>query len=726
MKSSFLAFFLLVSAAGVRAAIPAAPAGGKPAATAPAAPNVMPKVEVTGRQEAFYNSIDRKVYVVGKDVVSATGSAGDLLQNVPSVQVDVDGAVSLRGESGVSILINGKSSSAMQRDPAAALEALPADAIERIEIITNPSAKYRPDGTAGIINLVLKRPRSEGYSGTVRASVGNEERYNASVGGNYRPGKLNLHGRISLRQDDRSREAREERSHANDGGRLFTLQETEERSRPRSVFGEAGLDYKLGAETEAGAVLGFGGRDDDRNSRQANRAWTAEDVVTTDHERLRAQTEREREWDLELKFTHGFDGKGRELAIEVQTDVESDRDDRRYRTLHRIGGRPPEMERTREETKQYDTEVTIDYTHPLDGGAKIEAGYAGEWENGDRDFVTRIIDAGLAGEARDDARSDRFRHDSLVHAFYATFGRPFGRLGFLAGLRYELSRIETERPDAGARGESNYRELYPTLHLSYDFSDVHRVQLNYSHRIERPDGEDLNPYIDYEDPTHLRTGNPGLRPEDAHSIEAGYEYRAQETTYLASIYHRYRTNGITGVTRLLDATTLLTRPENVGTSRSSGLELGATRRWRGRIGTNFSANVYRHEIDARNLGFTGQRQATAWEAKLNVQWEAGERLLLQFNTSYRAKRLTPQGERRPSAVTNLGVRYDLKDGKTSLIATVSDVFDSLRDRTVIDTPALQTDITRRRSSRIVYIGFTRQFGKPAKKSREEMEFDDTL
>jgi outer membrane receptor protein involved in Fe transport len=296
----------------------------------------------------------------------------------------------------------------------------------------------------------------------------------------------------------------------------------------------------------------------------------------------------------------------------------------------------------------------------------------------------------------------------------------------LAGLRFEQARNVTAQPLTGIRGDSDYGKLYPSLHLTRDLGDVHRLQLSYSHRVDRPDGGDLNPYVDYEDPSHLRAGNPALHPEDVHSIEAGYEYRAQGTSYLASIYHRYRYNGITDVTRFLDDTTLITTPENVGTSRSSGLELGATTRWRKHIALNFSANVYRHEIDARNLGFNGRREATAWDAKLNAHWDVNDRLMLQLNTSYRAKRLTPQGERRPSAITNLGVRYDLRDRKTSLIATVSDVFDTLRDRTVIDTPALQSDITRRRSSRIVYIGFVRYFGKPAKKSGDEMEFDESL
>jgi outer membrane receptor protein involved in Fe transport len=233
----------------------------------------MEKMEVTGRQEAFYNSIDRKVYLVGKDIVSPTGSASDLLQSVPSVNVDVEGAVSLRGDSGVSILINGKSSAAMDRDPAAALEALPADAIERVEIITNPSAKYKPDGTAGIINLVLKRTQPANHAGTIRSSVGNDSRYNGSVSGNYQPGKVTLHGRVSVRQDSRPRDGVEERTFPDGaGGRVTTIQRTEEQRRPRSVFADAGFEYKLGPNTEAGGVIGFVTRDDTRHSRQTNLA----------------------------------------------------------------------------------------------------------------------------------------------------------------------------------------------------------------------------------------------------------------------------------------------------------------------------------------------------------------------------------------------------------------------------------------------------------------------
>ncbi|MEX2043752.1 MAG: TonB-dependent receptor [Opitutus sp.] len=701
----------------------APPSGAAPAA----APTRLPAMEVTARRDGFYNSIDRKVYVVGQDIVSATGSASDLLQNVPSVQVDVTGSVSLRGDSGVSFLVNGKSSAQIDRDPAAALESLSADSIERVEVITNPSAKYKPDGTAAIINLVLKRPRTDGFAGSFRGSVGNDSRYNASLNGNYKPGKLNLFGRLSARQDSQPRFTEENRGQPDPaGGMTKTVQRTGSDSQRRSFDAEAGFDYKLGERTGIGATVGFGTGDSTGHSLQQDERRDGSGAITADFERLRTGPESERDVEIELTFTHEFDDEDRELTAGFQYETETETEDRSTSILHRTPSRPAEFERLLADNAQKQMEVSLDYVHPLADGAGIEAGYELEMEKSDRDSRASIPDEATGAWIPDAERTDRFLHQSAIHALYATYGRPVGRFGFLGGLRFEHAATETEQVTAGVSGRNDYARLYPSLHLTYDFADVHRLQLNYSHRVERPDDDDLNPYIDRDDPSHLESGNPALEPEDVHSVEAGYEYRAKDTTYLASIYHRYRYNGITEVTRFLDATTLITTPENLSTSRSSGLELGATTRWRDSVALNFGANAYRQEIDARNLGFTGRRQATAWDTKLNVSWEATDRLLVQVNTSYRAGRLTPQGERKPSATTNLGVRYDLQGGKTSFVATISDVFDTLRDRTIIDTPALQSDITRRRSSRIVYIGFVYRFGKFKKNGQEDLEFDDTL
>jgi outer membrane receptor protein involved in Fe transport len=314
----------------------------------------------------------------------------------------------------------------------------------------------------------------------------------------------------------------------------------------------------------------------------------------------------------------------------------------------------------------------------------------------------------------------------MLHSLYATYGRPLGPVDVLAGLRFEQTVVETDQRTAAIRAENDYTRLYPSLHLSHDLTENQQLQLSYSHRVRRPDLYDLNPYPRFDDPRNLQAGNPALEPEDIHSVEAGWQLRRGDATYLAAIYQRHRYNGITEVTRVIGTDTLLTTRENLDSSRSTGVELGATQRWRKTLSLNFSGNLYREQIGAETLGFRERKDAIAWDAKLNANWEVTRALALQFVNSYRAKRLTPQGERRPSHVANLGARYDFSQRRTSLVLTVSDVFESLEDTTLLNTAALRNESVRTRGGRIVYLGVIHQFGKSAKGARDDLQFEEAM
>jgi outer membrane receptor protein involved in Fe transport len=342
------------------------------------------------------------------------------------------------------------------------------------------------------------------------------------------------------------------------------------------------------------------------------------------------------------------------------------------------------------------------------------------------DFRGGLFDPAAGAWMVDTARTNRFIYEDTIHAFYTTYGRPVGKFGLLAGLRFEQANIHTNQVTAHLVDHNDYFHVYPTLHLNYNLSETGQLQLNYSHRIRRPESDDLNPFPEYQDPYNLRAGNPRLKPEETHSVEAGYQYRKEDTTYLAAVYFRETYHGFTTVTRYIDSTTLLTTHENLASNRSGGLELTATTDI-GAAAINFSANAYRNQIDASNLGFSSSRNTLTWDAKLNVNYHVSKTTQVQFNTNYTATRLTPQGERRPTYIANLGLRHDLKDKKTAVVLTVSDLFNSLQERSVIDTPTLHDDTTRRRSSRIIYLGFVYNLGKPTKKSKDDqMKFDTSL
>jgi outer membrane receptor protein involved in Fe transport len=704
------------------------------------------KLEVSARKESFYNSIDRKVFNVGKNLQSLTGSVSDLLQNIPSVQVDIEGNVSLRGTENVLILINGKSSTLMGANRAAVLEQLPADAIEKIEVITNPSAKFKPDGTGGIINITLKNKHDSGYSGNLRVTAGNDSRYNASVTANFNPGKYNIFGMYSVRQDDRPRFNEERRTDidALTGKPTSTTnQRTDEQSRPLSHIARTGVDYKLNDQNKIGGTANYNYRSFDRSSTVHNLTRDANGVVTRDFDRLRTDPEYERDLEFTTSFQHSFATEGQELNFEFKHDKTDEQEDNHYSNGYRFPVTPTTYDNTLIKNADTRTEAIAEYTQPMGDVAKLETGYSREAEHNDMDFLGSSIDLATGNWRSDKARTNRFIYDSTIHAVYATYGRPIGDFGVSAGLRFEQSYVDTNQVTAGIVNKNNYFRLYPTLHTSYNLSENHQLQLNYSHRVHRPESDDLNPYPEYQDTFNLHEGNPGLLPEEIHSVEAGYQYKQGESNYLATAYYRYQYHSMTEVKRRIDNATLLalqgiygdaidpsaliTTRENLAVNRSSGLELAATRNLGGLVSLNFNSNIYRSEIDASNLGFASSKSAIAWSAKFGADFRVSKSTVAQLNSNYTAKRLTPQGYRLPTFVVNLGLRHNFPDKKTAFVFTVSDVFNSLKDRTVIDLPTLHNENTRRRSSRIIYAGVVYSFGRATKKPKDDsMQFDNQL
>jgi outer membrane receptor protein involved in Fe transport len=281
--------------------------------------------------------------------------------------------------------------------------------------------------------------------------------------------------------------------------------------------------------------------------------------------------------------------------------------------------------------------------------------------------------------------------------------------------------------DTGVTIPNDYARVYPSLHLAYKLTEKHELQWNYSHRVHRPESDELNPFPEYADPFNLRAGNPRLQPEDVHSIEAGYGYTNGDTSFTSTVYHRYLYHGFTTITRDIGGGVLLTTRENLAESRSTGLELTANTDFGKMASLNFSANTFFNTLDASNLGYSASKSDLSWIAKLGATFHLPRATTLQFNTNYASARLTAQGSRRPSFVANLGLRHDFAQKKVAVVLTVSDLFNSLKEATSIDTPLLQQEVVRRRSARIVYLGLIYNFGKPTKKSKDDpMKFDNAL
>ncbi len=685
------------------------------------------KLQVNARQEKFLNSIDRKVYNVGKDIQSTAGSASDLLQNVPSVDVDIDGNVSLRGSDNVLILINGRTSTLMGRSRAEVLAQLPADEIEKIEVITNPSAKYKPDGTSGIINIALKKKHDGGLSGTVTANVGNRDRYNGSVSLNYHPAAWNFFGSASVRQDDRPRFASDVRTITDPatGAVIHADKHTVEESRPITRIARAGIDYAPNADNQFGVAGSYNRRTFTRHATDENFVTDATGAVIADYDRIRYDPEYEQDEELSGTYRHTF-AEDHELNLELRTSRSAEQEDNHYANVYIVPAQAPTYDNMLIKNTDDSTEGVVEYTRPL-GEGRLEAGYNLNDDRYAADFRGEYVDPQTGNLVNDPTKTNRFRHDRTIHAFYATYAKTLGQFGFMAGLRPELAYGKSYFVDTGGTIETDYTRVYPTLHLSYALKEGHELQLNYSHRVRRPEIDDLNPFPEYSDPFTLRAGNPLLLPEDIHSIEGGYSYHRGDTTFTSTLYDRQTYHGFTNITTDLGGGVLLTTHENLATSNAAGLELTANTDL-GKVATlNFSSNTFYNTIDASNLGYSASKSDISWLAKLGITLRLPRATQVQFNTNYTSARLTAQGERRPTWVANLGVRHDFAGKKAAVVLTVSDLFNSLKETYVLDTPLLQEEVMRRRSSRIVYLGMIYNFGKPAKKQKDDpLKFDNSL
>ena len=687
------------------------------------------KMQVTAKAEAYLNSIDRKVYNVAQEAQSATGSASDLLQNLPAVQVDLDGNVSLRGSDNVLVLVNGRTSTLMDHGRAEALQQLPANEIERIEVITNPSARYKPDGTAGIINIVLKRKHAAGWSGTINTSAGTDRRGSVGFSANYHPGNWNVSGSASLRQDDRVRYARDTRTIVDPVTGVVTHadKETHEHVRPLVRQANLGFDYAATDHDQLGFASSYNHRTFTRRATDHNFATDGAGTPTGDYDRHRVDPEYEKSLEFSGTWRHAFEQPGHELNLELRSSATDELEPNSYTNTYRLPVQPDTADHKIFRNTERSNEAILEYVQPLADGARLEAGYTRTGDRFDANFLSEDLDPVTGRFVTNAGQTNHFIYDGTIHAFYATYAHPFGPFGVQVGLRPEFQAGQSHLVNTGAFIPNDYNRVYPSVHLSWKPAEHHEFQLNYSHRVHRPASEDLNPFPEYIDPFNLRSGNPRLKPEDIHSVEAGYAWRDDETTLTATVYHRSTNNAFTVITTDLGNAVLLTTRTNLGTSRATGAELTANTDLGEHVTLNASTNTFFNTIDASNLGFSGTKSDVSWLAKGGVTLKLDAVTSLQVNANYVSTRLTPQGSRGPTFYTNLGLRRKFRQGKITVALTVSDLFNSLKETTVVDTPLLREDIIRRRSSRIVALGLSYNFGGSGKKPKDDaLKFDNAL
>jgi outer membrane receptor protein involved in Fe transport len=704
LRSGSLAALLLGAASAL--------AGAGESSTPPASSST-PTVVVEARKLAVEEKIDRKVYSVTEDVQSTFGTLSDILTAIPSIDVDPDGVVSLRGDSNVLILIDGKPSTLFQGSAAGDnLQSIPAKDIERIEVLTTPPAQFKAEGAAGVINIITrKQHRARGSSGTLQGSLGNDGRSVVAAGGQYVGERFTAGLNAGYRQDYRQRFVQSEVTGADPGtGEVLTSRDSITEHIHRSVPSVAlSGEYDPNARQSLTASAGWNRRGGLRTYTQLDDSTDPAGVAQSSTRRLSSGHDPEDSYDMALRFTQKLRTPGETLDISLHRSVSHQYEHYDYVNDSFVPPAPTFYTNLSFHEDHAITEADADYVLPLSATRVLKLGYG--FEQDDYGFANAgaSVDPSTGTETIDPAQTNDFSFWQRIHAIYLSYQASAGSWSWLVGLRTELTTNESRQITDNLSYPGQYLRAYPSLHVDRSLSEQATLSFGASRRVSRPDPSNLNPYIDYEYTPNLRAGNPNLKPQFTQSYEAGYEYQGHGASYALTGYYRHNTDSVTDVTEYLGNGVSLTTKTNLPRNDSAGVEFLAAGNLSPRLSYSLSGNAFYTEIDATALGIPGLKSTTGINAKTKIDYRPTVDDSVQLSVTRTDKRLTPQGEISAINIVNFGYKHTLTRALVA-VATVTDLFNGQHYQRVAVTPSFTQVYERSVAGRIAYLGVVYSFG----------------
>ena len=664
------------------------------------------EVEVVGQASQMRFDIDKKVFNVDQNLAASGASASEMLQGIPSVDVDNEGNVSLRNSSSVEVWINGKPSGLTEENRAQILEQMPAGSIEAVEIITNPSAKFNPEGTAGIINLVMKKDRKAGYYGSVSAGgmynigspapgahVGVNFNYNSSLVDFY----VNLGGRYMSHESDNVTDRYSferlpldsyEDVREQWGDTLSYLNTLSASSRSfLGLFGRMGADFHISKKSTIGvSLMGHGGTNNSANENTYTRVdWDMMD--TTMYLRTNKQAGMRPSYSASLDYAYEIDKMGSEVRTSIEYSGHQRSGDYVYVQEALQGYSPEYTQIQRQDGKNQSVRYKLDYTQKIGQTQKVEAGLYGSWQQ--RLSPSRAWN--MEGEDSLLIQFNDFDYEEWIAAMYATYGAKFGPFSMSVGLRGEYTNTyvrtrDVEEESAWQSNRRGYFQVYPTAFLSYAFPNDHELQANYTRRINRPRGRQINSFRDMSDSTNISFGNPLLDPEISSAVELNYLKTWDNHAISAGLYYRFSDNAIERV-RYLDDNVMYSTFENVSRRQSAGLEVVAKNKVTKWLNLTTTVNCYYAAMDSvfYDTNLDGEldllypfQQSFSWNARLMANFLIPMGWSAQLTGMYRSADVVAQGKMNSQYVVDLGVRKSFLDRKLNLAISVRDLLNSRR------------------------------------------------
>lgn len=686
---------------------------------------LLDEVEIVAQTSQMELDLDKRIYRVDQDLALAGSSADEILQNLPSVEVDTEGGVSLRGSQNVRILINGKPSGLVGLGGGSGgLEMLQGDMIEKIEVITNPSARYEAEGEAGIINIVLKKERKSGFNGSVNVATGFPARHSLGANLNYRSGKINWFGNLSGNFRSGPGGGGYVQDQFEDGQLLLRTEQDNNRVRE-----SLGGNFRTGADVLFNEynTLTFSGQigiDQNENTTEiVYRDYDPElNLISTV---TRDQLEQEPSTNVEFQgtYTRTFPQKDREWVstIQYQLNDETELADIIESSTVSQTTINQNSSNTEDETNLL---IQTDYVHPLgdDGKFKFETGARISVRTIENDFLVQQENNEGVFEALE-GFDNFFQYDENIYAAYGIFNQKGEKWGYQLGLRTEYTDLVARLLDTNDEVAKNYLNWFPSAFVSYQVNESNSFQLSYSRRLSRPRFRNLLPFSNFSDARNLRQGNPDLDPEYTHSMEAGYLAYWDNGSLLSSVYFR-RTEGVIERITLFNEEGLSVRiPVNLSVRNALGVELSGSQDLYPWWSLSGNMNVFGQITEGEYEGTEFYAEAISMNARLNSRMTLPGDIRIQASGNYNAPRNTPQGKRLARYSMDLGASKSILDNNGTIALSVRDVFNTNRWREITDTGEFYRELDFQWRVRQISLTFTYRINEEERKDRRGGERD---
>ena len=675
-------------------------------------------VAITERRQDVQLAPDRNTYVVRDMPTAKGGSALDVLRTVPAVDVDIDNVVSLRGNSGVTVQINGRPSPLKPAQLGDFLAQIPSDMVDKVEIIPNPSARDDPTGVAGIINIVLKEEVDAGTNGGATLAGATNGQANAGVNLGYEHRALSLFGSYGFLRDRRPRS--ELLFRENDYLTPLTyLDESSARVQSRQIHTLSGsVGYKLTRHDDLSLDVFFSNRHDDESNDILYRALDANRTLTGLSDRVSSGTNQENDFDATVGLKHAFAEKGHNLSVEARMNrhTEGGPSSIAAHSLS-LSGAPTgttDQELQNNLERPMENSLKVDYTRPIAAGVRMETGYKGAFDRFHTGLDTRLFDSTSGAYVLDASRTSDFTYRQDVNAAYAMLTGQHGQFQLQGGARVEHAATQFHVTTGDQTFDNAYNSIFPSALIAYNVDDATQVKASYSARIRRPDDADqLDPIPHYQDPLNLSRGNPYLQPEHTDAWELGLQRSMGKTTLQVTPFFR-RTHDAVATLRTIDSAGVTTRTfANIATRDAYGgdatLALSGTR-----VSGFVGSSAYRQVTNASNVSPDLSIRTYGWRARANGAYRVTKSVDVQALFSYQAAQAVEQGTNSSRTQFNLAARQKLMEDQLSITLRVIDPFDTSHERgTTVDPRFFQTS-DRARAIRGLLLSATWTFGKPDK------------